>query len=203
MLAIMGPSGTGKSTLLRCLNGLERPDGGILRVGDHVFEPPHPPREAWVWLRQRVGFVFQQWHLFAHRTALENVMEGPVQVQGLAPAQAREEAALLLARMGVGHRADAWPHELSGGEQQRVALARALAMKPLALILDEPTSALDPARREDLAGLLRSLAREGLGVVVVTHDATWAAALGARAFHLEDGRLRPGEGPPAASSPER
>jgi len=120
-------------------------------------------------------------------------------VHGLAPRQAREEAAHLLARMGVGHRADAWPHELSGGEQQRVALARALAMKPLALLLDEPTSALDPARREDLAGLLRGLAREGLGVVVVTHDAAWAAALGARAFHLEEGHLRPGEGPPSSA----
>jgi len=192
IVALMGPSGAGKSTLLRCLNGLERPDGGTLRVADHVFAPPHGPRVAWVWLRQKVGFVFQQWHLFAHRTALENVTEAPVHVQGRPSTEAREEALALLARMGVAHRAHAFPQELSGGEQQRVALARALAMKPLALLLDEPTSALDPARRADLATLLKELSREGLAFVVVTHDATWAASLAARPVHLLDGHLLPG-----------
>jgi polar amino acid transport system ATP-binding protein len=192
IVALMGPSGSGKSTLLRCLNGLERPDGGTLRVADHVFAPPHGPRVAWVWLRQKVGFVFQQWHLFAHRTALENVTEAPVHVQGLPAQEAREEALRLLGRMGVAHRAHAYPHELSGGEQQRVALARALAMKPLALLLDEPTSALDPARRADLAALLKHLADEGLAFVVVTHDAAWAASLDARPVHLVEGLLEPG-----------
>jgi len=192
IVAILGPSGTGKSTLLRCLNGLERPDGGTLVVDGHRFEPPHGKRAAWVWLRRRVGFVFQQWNLFAHRTVLENVLEAPVHVARTPLAQAHHDAEALLSRMGVAHRARAFPHELSGGEQQRVALARALAMKPVALLLDEPTSALDPTRRADLAHLLRDLAGEGLALVVVTHDVAWATALGAHLWHLNEGRLSRG-----------
>jgi ABC-type polar amino acid transport system ATPase subunit len=191
-VAISGPSGTGKTTLLRCLNGLELADSGVVAVGDAriVAGESHARLHAAIAaVRRRVGFVFQGNHLFSHRTVLENVMEGPrfVKHEPLAAARARAEA--LLEKVGIQHRAAAYPRELSGGEQQRTAIARALALQPDILLLDEPTSALDPERGARLAELLRSLIAEGLAVLSVTHDASFAAALGARVLRLEHTRL--------------
>jgi ABC-type polar amino acid transport system ATPase subunit len=192
-VAIMGESGTGKTTLLRCLAGFEHAEAGRIAVGDCVLDHtarPHAFRIAARALRRRVGLVFQGWHLFSHRSVLENVMEGPVYVRGIAPAQARAAALELLGNVGVGHRAHAFAHELSGGEQQRVALARALAMDPAVLLLDEPTSALDDARIAQLTGLLRGFLRAGLAIITVTHDASFAKAIAPRVLTLAEAGLR-------------
>lgn len=193
-VAIMGESGAGKTTLLRCVNGLERADTGKVTVGGVDLlagDAPERFRSAALAIRRRVGFVFQGWHLFAHRTVLENVMEGPVHVRRDPVDEARPRALALLERVGVGHRAGAWPHALSGGEQQRVAIARALAMDPEVLLLDEPTSALDEARAGSLTRMLRGFVQAGLALVTVTHDAAFARTLATRTLRLEDGRLRP------------
>jgi polar amino acid transport system ATP-binding protein len=196
-VAIMGPSGSGKTTLLRCLNGLERADAGAVRVGPDELRAGDPDWErAVARVRRRAGFVFQQWHLFANRTVLGNVIEAPVHVAGEDAAAASARARALLERVGIGHRAGAFPHELSGGEQQRAAIARALAMSPTALLLDEPTSALDAERVGDLVDLLRGLVGDGLALLAVTHDDRFARALGARVLTLRDGRLE--SAPPAA-----
>jgi ABC-type polar amino acid transport system ATPase subunit len=193
-VTLMGPSGSGKTTLLRCLNGLERADVGVVRAGSVALDASHDhqrfAREALA-LRRRVGFVFQGWHLFAHRNVLANIMEGPLHVRRDPPALARRRALELLERVGVGHRAEAWPHQLSGGEQQRIAIARALAMQPEVLLLDEPTSALDEARIASLTTLLKELIVDGLALVTVTHDGPFARALSTRIFALEEGRLAP------------
>ena len=198
-VAIMGASGSGKTTLLRCLTGLERADRGRIVAGDvtldHGAGAAHFRSEARA-LRQRVGFVFQGYHLFSHRSVLANVMEGPLVVRKVPEAAARAAALVLLDQVGVGHRADAFPHQLSGGEQQRVAIARALAMQPQVLLLDEPTSALDEARVTQLIDLLSALVRAGLAVVAVTHDPDFAAALAPRLLTLEAGRLIPRQAPP-------
>ena len=192
-VALMGPSGTGKTTFLRCLNGLELADAGSVTVGAACIEAgasPEALHDAVRRVREKVGFVFQGCHLFSHRSVLENVMEGPRFVKREPAATARRRAESLLDKVGVAHRAAAYPHELSGGEQQRTAIARALAMDPAILLLDEPTSALDPERGERLAELLRSLMSEHLAVVTVTHDARFAAALCARVLRLDGAVLR-------------
>jgi ABC-type polar amino acid transport system ATPase subunit len=177
--ALLGESGTGKSTLLRCISGLETIDEGTVRVEGVAVEKA----------RRRIGIVFQQHHLFAHMTALENVMEAPIQVARCEPPRARERAIALLERLGVGHRQSARPSELSGGESQRVAIARAMAMEPSVLLLDEPTSALDPARRKDVSKLLRDLAETGTTLLIATHDIPFAQDVASRAGTLEAGRL--------------
>jgi ABC-type polar amino acid transport system ATPase subunit len=184
--ALLGESGTGKSTLLRCVQGLETIDEGEISVGGEALAAPGVLHEA---VRRRVGMVFQQHHLFAHQTALENVMEAPIHVAKTSPAEARDRALALLERLGVAHRRDARPGDLSGGEAQRVAIARALAMGPEVLLLDEPTSALDPARRKDVAQLLRNLAAEGTALLVATHDMPFAREVGGRAGLLGAGRM--------------
>ncbi len=191
-VAVMGASGSGKTTLLRCLDGFEQADAGTVRVGDAAVDHRDPPERfhaAVLALRRRVGFVFQGWHLFSHRTVLENVMEGPRVVRGVPLAEARAHGQVLLEQVGIAHRSRAFPHQLSGGEQQRAAIARALAMSPEVLLLDEPTSALDDARIERLVELLRNLVRGGLALVAVTHDGDFARRLGGRIERLEDGRL--------------
>jgi polar amino acid transport system ATP-binding protein len=193
-VTLMGPSGTGKTTFLRCLNGLERADAGTVTAGGATLEARYHHEEfarAALELRRRVGFVFQGWHLFTHRTVLENVMEGPVYVRRESVEVARRRALELLARVGIGDRASAWPHELSGGEQQRTAIARALAMQPEALLLDEPTSALDEARVASLTVLLKELVVAGLALVTVTHDTPFARALSTRILELREGQLVP------------
>jgi polar amino acid transport system ATP-binding protein len=191
-VAVMGASGTGKTTLLRCVDGFEQADAGVVAVAQALVDHRLPADRfhlAVAALRRQVGFVFQGWHLFSNRTVLQNVLEGPLFVRGTPAAQARQRALELLEQVGVAHRCDALPHQLSGGEQQRAAIARALAMEPQVLLLDEPTSALDDARAERLVELLRRLVAGGLALVAVTHDGEFARRLGGRVFRLEDGRL--------------
>jgi len=190
-LALVGPSGGGKSTLLRCLLGLESFDGGRITIAGATLaaQSERANRVALPQIRAAAGLVFQQWHLFAHMTALENIREAPVHVRRLPIDEATKQARTLLEKVGMSHRADALPRRLSGGEQQRVAIARALAMEPRVLFMDEPTSALDPERVGELVTLLRGLAREGLTLVCITHDIDFAAALCDRVIVLAGGEL--------------
>ena len=169
--ALVGPSGGGKSTLLRCINGLEEFQEGSVTVEDVTLEGGVPHREAeLVRLRRRVGMVFQQFHLFPHMTALENVLSGPVYALGERWSEARPRGQALLERVGLGNKLDARPANLSGGQQQRVAIARALAVNPAAILFDEPTSALDPTMVGEVLAVMRDLARDGQTMIVVTHD---------------------------------
>ena len=193
--ALVGPSGGGKSTLLRCINGLERFDSGRVEVAGLTLGPGaggRPTRDERATLqaiRRKAGMVFQHYGLFSHMSALENVMEAPLAVKRLPLSRARELAAGLLAKVGLSHRRDAFPRELSGGEQQRVAIARALAMEPEALLLDEPTSALDPERKLEVVRVLRDLARDGATMVIVTHEAAVIRDIADHAVCLRDGRV--------------
>ena len=190
-LALIGPSGGGKSTLLRCVNGLERFESGEVRVQDLAFGPRGSPadRRALAAIRLRVGFVFQDWNLFAHRTALGNVMEAPVHVKKVPLDEAKERGMALLEKVGLAHRVLAYPHEMSGGEQQRVAIARALAMDPDALLLDEPTSALDPEMTAEVLELIEELKREGRDLLLVTHEMGFARQIADRVALLAEGRI--------------
>ena len=179
---LLGPSGAGKSTFLRCLNHLETIDAGQVWVdGKPIgFElrggKLHELREREVAKQRRdIGMVFQRFNLFGHRTALENVTEGPIRVLGVAPDVARKEGLALLDRVGLADRGDAYPAQLSGGQQQRVAIARSLAMKPKLMLFDEPTSALDPELVGEVLSVMNSLAQEGMTMVVVTHEISFAA----------------------------
>jgi polar amino acid transport system ATP-binding protein len=191
VVALIGPSGGGKSTLLRCINGLEDFQGGEIHVGGEVLHPGGyaKNKRALLALRQRVGMVFQTWNLFAHRTATGNIIEAPVHVKGLSVEAATRRARELLERVGLSHRADAYPHEMSGGEQQRVAIARALAMDPEALLLDEPTSALDPERVGEVLDVMRALANDGLTMLVVTHEMKFAREVSHRTLVLHGGAI--------------
>ena len=169
-LALMGASGTGKTTVLRAIAGLERPSAGHVRV-------------------ESVGLVFQFHHLFAHLSAIQNVSLALIHVRRQPKLEAEARARGLLDRLGVAHRADAMPHELSGGEAQRVAIARALAVHPPVLLMDEPTASLDPAWRAELAATLRELSGDGTTLVIATHDAEFARACAHRVLILDDGRV--------------
>jgi ABC-type polar amino acid transport system ATPase subunit len=177
LCALMGPSGVGKTTILRTVAALQSFDAGEIRVDDIVLRAgPVPPQSRLGPLRQKVGMVFQAHALFEHLTAIENVTLAPVHVLGRDPARAREAGRQLLDTLGVATRADALPRQLSGGEAQRVAIARALATDPAVLLMDEPTAALDPARRQSLGELLRGLAHQGRALLISTHDAEFARA---------------------------
>ncbi|HEX6038347.1 amino acid ABC transporter ATP-binding protein [Longimicrobium sp.] len=190
VVALMGVSGAGKSTVLRAVAALEPFTAGLIEVGGFRLAPGPVPRESRLReLRRKVGMVFQSHALFPHLTALENVTLAPVHVLGWPAATARQAAMELLESLGVGPRAGAYPRELSGGEAQRVAIARALAPDPAVLLMDEPTSALDPARRGALGESLRKLARGGRGLLVATHDVDFALAHTDRVLVLHEGRM--------------
>ena len=196
-IAVVGPSGGGKSTFLRCLNGLTSFDAGTVRIAGVELQPcTSPDAPELRALRARVGMLFQSFNLFPHLTAAGNVMLAPMHVRKEAPAAARERAAGLLARVGLADRADARPAELSGGQQQRVAIARAMAMSPEILLLDEPTSALDPQMRGEVLAVLRDLARSGMTMLVVTHEMAFARTVASRVWVFDEGRLVE-DGPPA------
>jgi ABC-type polar amino acid transport system, ATPase component len=184
VVCLIGPSGSGKSTVLRCINGLETHDGGDIRVdGISVTRQTLPA------IRAKLAMVFQRFNLFPHRTVLENVIEGPIHAQGRPRAEAEAEARELLAKVGVGDKADMLPGRLSGGQQQRVGIARALAMKPQAILFDEPTSALDPERVGDVLRIMRDLAAEGMTMVIVTHEMDFAREVADRVLFMDGGEI--------------
>jgi ABC-type polar amino acid transport system ATPase subunit len=186
VVVIVGPSGSGKSTLLRALNGLEPVSGGEVWVDGRAV---HDRRTSLNRLRQRVGMVFQQFNLFPHMTALANVMFAPRRVAGIAPAEARQRAERLLAKVGLGDRGGSYPAQLSGGQQQRVAIARALAMQPDIMLFDEPTSSLDPEMVGEVLEVMKALAAEGMTMVVVTHEMGFARAVAHRVLFMDGGEL--------------
>jgi polar amino acid transport system ATP-binding protein len=190
--ALVGASGGGKSTLLRCLVGLEPFDEGEVQLGDLRLPPRvDEGRDAALLrsVRRRVGFVFQQYHLFPHLTALENLTLAPIRSHGIPREQAETRAREQLARVGLQGKEDAYPARLSGGQQQRVAIARALMVDPEVLLLDEPTSALDPARVQELAALFERLAGDGLTLLLVTHSLPLVRRLARRVHVLDQGRV--------------
>jgi ABC-type polar amino acid transport system ATPase subunit len=186
----MGASGSGKTTVLRSVAALQAFDAGSIAVDEVALRPgPVPPQSMLAPLRRKVGMVFQAHALFEHLSAMDNITLAPIHALGWELARAESVARGLLDSLGVGHRADAFPRQLSGGEAQRVAIARALATDPSLLLMDEPTAALDPARRGALAELLRSLARQGRALLVSTHDVDFAKACADRVITLADGVL--------------
>ena len=196
VVCIIGPSGSGKSTFLRCINQLERIDSGYVTVdgemvgyrrdGNKLY--PLSDREI-ARQRQSVGMVFQRFHLFPHKTVLQNIVEGPVGVQKRQRPDCVEEARALLKRVGLIHKAEAYPGELSGGQQQRVAIARALAMKPKAMLFDEPTSALDPELVGEVLGVIKELAASGTTMIVVTHELGFCREVADRVVFMDAGRI--------------
>jgi polar amino acid transport system ATP-binding protein len=189
--AIIGPSGGGKSTLLRCINGLEPFERGQIKVGEVVLTADASPQMRASLLRsirKRVGFVFQQFNLFPHLDVLGNVVEAPVHVLGQSRAEAVAEAERLLAKVGMAHKRNAFAHELSGGQQQRVAIARALAMKPEVMLLDEPTSALDPLMAAEVMSVVSDLAKAGQTMIVVTHQLGLVKAIANTVHVFAEGR---------------
>ncbi len=192
LCALMGPSGAGKTTILRAVAALQAFDAGEIRVSDVVLRPGHvPPQSKLGPLRRKVGMVFQAHALFEHLTAIDNVTLAPVHVLGWGASRANETGRRLLDALGVAARANALPRQLSGGEAQRVAIARALAPDPAVLLMDEPTAALDPARRQSLGELLRGLARQGRALLISTHDVDFARAHADRVVMLSEGVVAP------------
>ena len=197
VLVLLGPSGSGKSTLLRCMNLIAPPDTGTLQFAEKEWATDRPSRfnipaqlareKKITQLRSQIGMVFQQFNLFPHKTVLQNVMTGLLQVKKLSKNEARELAMHELVRVGLEQKADARPSELSGGQKQRVAIARALAMKPQIMLFDEPTSALDPELREGVLEAMKQLASEGMTMVVVTHEMAFAREVGDRAVFMDQG----------------
>ncbi|MGH2420835.1 L-cystine ABC transporter ATP-binding protein TcyN [Pseudomonas canadensis] len=190
VIAIIGPSGSGKTTFLRCLNFLEQPTSGRIKVGDIEIDSSKPINQQASLvrrLRQHVGFVFQSFNLFPHRTALENVIEGPTVVKKMPREAADALGRKLLARVGLAGKEDAYPRRLSGGQQQRVAIARALAMEPEVILFDEPTSALDPELVGEVLATIRSLAEENRTMVIVTHEMSFARDVANRVIFFDKG----------------
>jgi len=192
VIVIAGPSGSGKSTMLRCVNGLESVDSGEVRFDGQAVTTG----KALSSLRAQIGFVFQQFHLFPHMTVLQNITLAPVKVKGIASDQARATAHQLLERVGIAEKADQFPADLSGGQQQRVAIARALAMDPQLMLFDEPTSALDPEMIREVLDVMRDLARDGMTMLVVTHEMGFAREVCDRLVFIDGGQIVE-EGPPA------
>ncbi len=190
--ALIGPSGSGKSTLLRCVNLLEIPQSGELKIGQEQIQfsgKSHYGRNEIQRIRQQTGMVFQSFQLFPHLTVVENVMEGLITVQKWDKEKARQRALDLLEKVGMLHKADAWPNTLSGGQQQRVAIARALAPSPKVLLCDEPTSALDPELSLEVVAVLKQLAKEGVTMLMATHDLRLAANIARNVVFLEAGEI--------------
>ena len=185
VVVIIGPSGSGKSTLLRCINHLEGPTAGEVIVDGITLSSEANINKV----REEVGMVFQRFNLFPHMTVLENIMLAPMKVKHAVRAEAEKTARELLARVGLAEKADAYPDNLSGGQQQRVAIARALAMHPKVMLFDEPTSALDPEMVGEVLDVMRALAREGMTMVIVTHEMGFAREVGDRLLFVDEGRI--------------
>lgn len=189
-MVLLGPSGAGKSSLLRVLNLLESADNGQLTIANQAFDFASSPSEAdGLLLRRKVGMVFQQYNLWPHLTVIENLIEAPIRVLGVAKAEAIEQAREILATLQLADKADAWPLQLSGGQQQRVAIARALMMKPEVLLFDEPTAALDPEITNQVVKIISGLSDTGITQVVVTHEVDFAKKIASHVLYLEKGHI--------------
>ncbi|EHK8998988.1 arginine ABC transporter ATP-binding protein ArtP [Vibrio vulnificus] len=189
-LVLLGPSGAGKSSLLRVLNLLESADTGQLTIANQAFDFASSPSEAdGLLLRRKVGMVFQQYNLWPHLTVIENLIEAPIRVLGVAQTEAVEQAKEILATLQLADKADAWPLQLSGGQQQRVAIARALMMKPEVLLFDEPTAALDPEITNQVVKIISGLSDTGITQVVVTHEVDFAKKIASHVLYLEKGHI--------------
>ncbi|HDY7857122.1 TPA: arginine ABC transporter ATP-binding protein ArtP [Vibrio vulnificus] len=189
-LVLLGPSGAGKSSLLRVLNLLESADNGQLTIANQAFDFASSPSEAdGLLLRRKVGMVFQQYNLWPHLTVIENLIEAPIRVLGVAKAEAIEQAREILATLQLADKADAWPLQLSGGQQQRVAIARALMMKPEVLLFDEPTAALDPEITNQVVKIISGLSDTDITQVVVTHEVDFAKKIASHVLYLEKGHI--------------
>jgi polar amino acid transport system ATP-binding protein len=186
VVCLIGPSGSGKSTVLRCINGLESYDSGLITIDGVKLDPKAGNARQ---ICRSVGMVFQRFNLFPHRTVLDNVIEGPVYVKGEPIDKARKRGKELLDQVGLSAKYNAYPPQLSGGQQQRVAIARALAMEPKAILFDEPTSALDPELVGEVLSVMKTLAQEGMTMVVVTHEMGFARAVSTRTLFLEGGSI--------------
>ncbi|MFP5427374.1 MAG: amino acid ABC transporter ATP-binding protein [Gammaproteobacteria bacterium] len=186
VVVILGPSGCGKSTLLRCLNGLEQAHSGHLRLeGQELLEPG----TDWRQVRQRVGMVFQSYHLFGHMSVIDNLLLGPLKVQKRQRGEAQAQAESLLARVGLLDKRDAFPRQLSGGQQQRIAIVRSLCMNPQVMLFDEVTAALDPEMVKEVLQVIQGLARDGMTLLIVTHEMAFARAVADRIVFMEAGRI--------------
>ncbi|HBV90906.1 MAG TPA: L-cystine ABC transporter ATP-binding protein YecC [Pantoea sp.] len=207
VVAIIGPSGSGKTTLLRSINLLEVPDSGTIRVGEIIVDAAlaqSKQKEQVRRLRQQVGFVFQNFNLFPHRSVMENIIEGPVIVKGEPKADAVARARTLLEKVGLHGKEESYPRRLSGGQQQRVAIARALAMRPEVILFDEPTSALDPELVGEVLSTIRALAEEKRTMVIVTHEMSFARDVADRAIFMDQGRIvEQGEAKALFSNPQQ
>ena len=190
VVVIIGPSGSGKTTLLRCLNILEVPTSGNITLDDHKVDfSKKIAKKEFDYFRSETGMVFQNYNLFPHKTALENVMEGPVIVKKEAKDVAREKAMKLLDKVGLGDKLDFYPFQLSGGQQQRVGIARALALEPKVMLFDEPTSALDPELVGEVLQVMKDLVSEGMTMVVVTHEMRFAQDAADEVIFMDDGKV--------------
>jgi len=186
VVVILGPSGCGKSTLLRCLNGLEVAHSGSLRFAGN--ELLHKSTD-WRQVRQDIGMVFQSYHLFPHMSVLDNILLGPLKVQKRDPREARAQAEKLLERVGLADKRDAFPRQLSGGQQQRIAIVRSLCMNPQVMLFDEVTAALDPEMVKEVLEVIQGLARDGMTLLIVTHEMAFARAVADRVVFMEAGRI--------------
>ncbi|OBZ13589.1 MULTISPECIES: amino acid ABC transporter ATP-binding protein [Bacillales] len=187
VVAILGPSGSGKTTLLRCINYMEKPNDGQISIDDFNVNCKRPDKKDIHTLRQKTAMVFQQYNLFKHKTAVENVMEGLVIVKKLSKDEARKKSVELLEKVGLGNKLDAYPSELSGGQQQRVGIARALALNPEVILFDEPTSALDPELVGEVLGVIRKIAKEGITMIIVTHEMSFAQDVASHVVFMDGG----------------
>ncbi|NLY78520.1 MAG: amino acid ABC transporter ATP-binding protein [Lysinibacillus sp.] len=184
VIAVIGPSGSGKSTFLRCINMLEKPTSGIIKINNQVVTEKNINK-----IRQNVGMVFQHFHLFPHKTVLENLIYAPINVKNVSKVEAVKTAEDLLRKVGLYEKRNEYPNRLSGGQKQRVAIARALAMNPTVMLFDEPTSALDPEMVKEVLEVMKDLAESGMTMIIVTHEMGFAREVADRILFLEDGKL--------------
>lgn len=195
ILAIIGPSGAGKTTILRCINGLEKSDKGTVKIDgtylcrDYNNKTIYATNEEMKIIRKKIGLVFQNYNLFPHMSVMENIIEAPINAFGISKKEAKDRALELLNIMGLSDKKDAYPFELSGGQKQRVAIARACALNPKIMCLDEPTSALDPELREGIANIIEDLAKDDMGVLIITHDMAFAERVANKVIFMEDGQI--------------
>jgi L-cystine transport system ATP-binding protein len=187
IVSILGPSGSGKTTLLRSINFLDKATAGTVTIDNLTLDVKTASKKDILTLRKKTAMVFQNYHLFQHKTVLENIMEGPIQVQKRDKREVKEQALDLIKKVGLSHKADAYPSALSGGQQQRVGIARALAMNPQVILFDEPTSALDPELVGEVLDVIRKIAKEGITMIIVTHEMNFAREVSNHVVFMDGG----------------